>query len=90
MSPAHSQGEAYDFAAASEYAKHSEGARARSHFADGRAPLLLYTERAHFYNRHRLRGVKASLLCSSQLKASNFLSRAAAAAAAAEAATAAH
>jgi Utp25, U3 small nucleolar RNA-associated SSU processome protein 25 len=42
----------------SEYAGHSEAARARSHFADGRAPLLLYTERAHFYHRHRLRGIR--------------------------------
>lgn len=52
------QGEAADFAPVSEYAGHSEAARARSHFADGRIPLLLYTERAHFYNRHRPRGVR--------------------------------
>jgi Utp25, U3 small nucleolar RNA-associated SSU processome protein 25 len=60
-----SQAEAAEFAQVSEYAGHSDAARARSHFADGRAPLLLYTERAHFYHRHRLRGIRvSSVLCS--------------------------
>ena len=60
-----SQAEAAEFAQVSEYVGHSEAARARSHLADGRAPLLLYTERAHFYHRHRLRGIRARfpLLC---------------------------
>ncbi len=48
--------------AASEYASHPEAARARSHFADGRTQLLLYTERSHFYHRPRLPGVKARYL----------------------------
>ena len=32
--------------------------RARNYFNDGRRRVLLYTERCHFYNRHRIRGIK--------------------------------
>ena len=34
--------------------------RARALFAQGRSPLLVYTERAHFYHRYRIRGAKVS------------------------------
>jgi U3 small nucleolar RNA-associated protein 25 len=41
-----------------EYTDRGDMARARSYFADGRRRVLLYTERAQFYNRHRIRGLK--------------------------------
>jgi len=41
-----------------EYTERADMARARSYFADGRRRVLVYTERAQFYNRHRIRGVK--------------------------------
>jgi U3 small nucleolar RNA-associated protein 25 len=46
------------FAGLSEYAAPKHAARGRSLFADGRLPLALLTERSHFYNRARVRGVK--------------------------------
>ncbi len=45
-------------AALSEYAAPKEAARARSLFLDGRLAVALLTERSHFYNRARVRGVK--------------------------------
>lgn len=47
-----------DFLPVSEYATHPEAARARSLFARGKVPLLLYTERAHFYHRPSFRNVQ--------------------------------
>ena len=32
--------------------------RARALFAQRRVPLLLYTERAHFYHRYTVRGIR--------------------------------
>ncbi len=46
------------FAGLSEYAAPKAAARGRSLFADGRLPIALLTERSHFYNRARVRGVK--------------------------------
>jgi len=46
------------FLGLSEYSDRSDGARARSFFYDGRKSVLLYTERAQFYGRHTLKGVK--------------------------------
>ncbi|PRW59313.1 U3 small nucleolar RNA-associated 25 [Chlorella sorokiniana] len=44
-----------------EYTDRSDAARARSYFFDRRKQVLLYTERAQFYNRHRIRGAKSIL-----------------------------
>jgi U3 small nucleolar RNA-associated protein 25 len=50
--------ESASFLGLCEYTERADMARARSYFADGRRRVLVYTERAQFYNRHRLRGVK--------------------------------
>lgn len=42
----------------SEYCSRAEVTRARARFFQRRARLLLYTERAHFYNRFSLRGIR--------------------------------
>ena len=49
------------FAGLSEYAEPKQAARGRSLFADGRLRLALLSERAHFYFRARVRGVKVCL-----------------------------
>ena len=41
-----------------EYTPLADTGRARSHFAAGRSRVLLYTERAHFYHRLRVRGAR--------------------------------
>ena len=50
--------EAASFVVLSEYTTPQDMARARNYFCDGRRRVLLYTERCHFYNRHRIRGIK--------------------------------
>jgi len=50
--------QAASFVTLSEYSDRKDMARARSYFADGRRRVLVYTERAQFYNRHRIRGIK--------------------------------
>lgn len=50
--------ETASFLAVSEYTDRSDAARARSLFADGRKRVLIYTERAQFYHRYRIRGIK--------------------------------
>ena len=47
-----------DFAALSEYTERSDADRIRSHFASGKTRILLYSERAHFYHRYKIRGIK--------------------------------
>ena len=49
--------EAASFVALSEYSDPKDMARARAYFADKRRRVLIYTERAQFYNRHRIRGI---------------------------------
>eukprot|EP00898_Chlorokybus_atmophyticus_P001794 jgi/Chlat1/2615/Chrsp178S02458 len=41
-----------------EYTDLPDTSRARGLFSQGRRRFLLYTERTHFYHRHRLRGIK--------------------------------
>lgn len=41
-----------------EYSRTTETARARARFFQGLKPLLVYTGRAHFFNRYRLRGMR--------------------------------
>lgn len=50
--------EAASFVTLSEYSTTKDMARARSYFADNRRRVLVYTERAQFYNRHRIRGIQ--------------------------------
>lgn len=48
------------FEAISEYTDSRDVVAARSRFFHRHVRILLYTERAHFYHRHRLRGIKVS------------------------------
>lgn len=41
-----------------EYTKQSDISRARAWFFHGKRQILLYTERAHFYHRYKIRGIK--------------------------------
>ncbi len=54
-----------DYAVLSEYCSRAEVTRARARFFQRRARLLLYTERAHFYNRFSLRGIRVRVRCGS-------------------------
>lgn len=49
---------ALNFVSVTEYARATEVSRGRARFLQGRRPLLLYTGRAHFFLRHRIRGVR--------------------------------
>ena len=46
------------FVAVTEYARVSEVSRGRARFLQGRKPLLLYTGRAHFFFRHKIKGAR--------------------------------
>ena len=46
------------FAAISEYSTVKQVSRARTDIQQGNVPLLLYSERAHFFRRHKIRGVR--------------------------------
>ncbi|KAG2500344.1 hypothetical protein HYH03_001919 [Edaphochlamys debaryana] len=50
--------DAVDFAAVSEYSSNAEVTRCRARFFHGQRRVMLYTERAHFYHRYRIRGIK--------------------------------
>jgi len=45
----------------SEYTAPPDVTAARSRFYHRRIKLLVYTERAHFYHRHRIRGIRVRL-----------------------------
>lgn len=49
-----------DFAAICEYTKPGQVTASRSRFFHRSRRIMLYTERAHFYGRHSIRGVKVS------------------------------
>ncbi|KAL3145860.1 hypothetical protein ABBQ38_015229 [Trebouxia sp. C0009 RCD-2024] len=65
--------EGASFVGLCEYTKHSDVSRGRSNFFHGRRRIMLYTERAHFYHRYRLRGIK-DLLCYQLPEQANFYS----------------
>ncbi|KAH9603927.1 hypothetical protein KSS87_018011 [Heliosperma pusillum] len=46
------------FCLLSEYTKQSDISRARNWFIKGERKIMLYTERAHFYHRYKIRGIK--------------------------------
>ncbi len=46
------------FEAISEYTSGPDVTGARNRFFQRRARVLLYTERSHFYHRHRIRGIR--------------------------------
>lgn len=46
------------FAPNGEYADPQEVGQYRSQFYDGRVKVMLYSERAHYYRRHRIRGIR--------------------------------
>ena len=48
----------YDVAAVSEYSSRSDADRCFSRFATGDVSFLLYTERAHFFRRRRIKNVR--------------------------------
>lgn len=50
--------EDYSFVQISEYTKAGKVARARDLFYHGECQILLYSERYHFYNRTRIRGIE--------------------------------
>ena len=46
------------FASVSEYSTPQQASRARTSLQKREVPLLVYTERAHFFRRHKLRGAR--------------------------------
>lgn len=46
------------FVSVTEYARVSEVTRGRARFLQGRKPLMLYTGRAHYFQRHLIKGVR--------------------------------
>eukprot|EP00798_Chlamydomonas_sp_ICE-L_P009960 gene9960-7836_t len=53
-----------DYTAISEYTEPPDVTAARSRFFNRKRRILLYTERTHFYHRHRIRGIKDILMYS--------------------------
>jgi hypothetical protein len=50
-----------DTSVLSEYSSFPQVTRARAHFFQRQRRLMLYTERAHFYHRYRIRGIQVGL-----------------------------
>ncbi|MCL7047767.1 hypothetical protein MKW94_002688, partial [Papaver nudicaule] len=46
------------------YTKQSDISRARIWFFEGKQKIMLYTERAHFYHRYKIRGMKNLIIYS--------------------------
>jgi len=46
------------FVSVTEYSRVSETSRGRARFLQGRNPLMLYTGRAHFFLRHKIKGIR--------------------------------
>ncbi|KAK6351702.1 rRNA-binding ribosome biosynthesis protein utp25 [Orbilia javanica] len=46
------------FGEINEYTSASDVARSRAHFSSGRYKILIYTERAHYFRRYNLKGVR--------------------------------
>mmetsp|Transcript_23035 Transcript_23035/g.49872 ORF Transcript_23035/g.49872 Transcript_23035/m.49872 type:complete len:880 (+) Transcript_23035:50-2689(+) len=47
-----------DFVSVTEYARVSEVSRGRARFLQGRKSIMLYTGRAHFFLRHKIKGAR--------------------------------
>ncbi|XP_048134346.1 U3 small nucleolar RNA-associated protein 25-like isoform X2 [Rhodamnia argentea] len=47
-----------------EYTKQSDISRSRVWFFEGRKKIMLYTERAHFYHRYKIRGIQNLIIYS--------------------------
>lgn len=47
-----------------EYTKQSDISRARNWFFEGKRKIMLYTERAHFYHRYKIRGIQNLIMYS--------------------------
>ncbi len=56
------QSTSLSFEAIDEYTSVSDMTRGRSYFSTGKTPLLLYTERLHFYRRFVIKGVKSVII----------------------------
>ncbi|CAO2824560.1 unnamed protein product [Amaranthus hypochondriacus] len=52
------------FCLLSEYTKQSDISRARNWFNEGQRKIMLYTERAHFYHRYKIRGIQNIIIYS--------------------------
>lgn len=51
-----------DFVSVTEYARVSEVSRGRARFLQGRKSIMLYTGRAHFFLRHKIKGARHLIL----------------------------
>jgi len=47
-----------EFCQCSEYTSQSKVSQGRSYFEQGRVPVMLFTERFHFYHRYQIKGIR--------------------------------
>ena len=52
----------YNFVSVTEYSRGSEVTRGRARFIQGRKAIMLYTGRAHFFMRHKIKGARHLIL----------------------------